>query len=325
MKITVRVCILAALLILLVSCGKKGPPTLTTFAKPAPVRNIAALHRENSILLSWSYSVSSDMREIIKGFYVEKAAASGDNSPGEFNKLVFLPETATHYADTDFTAGKAYFYRIRVYSVRNVISDFSPVLKVVPAELPPPPSALSYELKNDAVEIRWTGAPGKVKYNIYKSHVKNVFSQRPLNKAALNGPLYRDIVQTGPSSYYVVRSLLDTDIKDEGFPSEALVVDPAAFVPSKPAGLKYVYAPKGIVLIWNENPETWVVRYHIYRKRAAESSFSFIGETVAPTFKDNVALISRTAYRITALGSSGESAPSEPADVYPPPPQDERQ
>jgi fibronectin type 3 domain-containing protein len=303
-------------LLMLAACGKKGDPTLTTFVKPPPVKNITVVHRENSILLSWSYSPPPDMQELIKGFYVEKAVGAGDNNPGEFKKMVFLPGTVNHYADTDFEAGRPYFYKIRVYSVRNIISDQSAVVKVIPAALPPPPQGLSFEVKNDSVEIRWNKMPGKVKYNIYRSNKQNVFPESLLNKA-LSEPLFIDKVETGASLYYVVTSLLDTDIKDEGFPSKVLEVDPATFVPSKPSGLKYVYAPKGVALMWKENPESWVKQYRVYRKRAGESSYSIIGEAVTPTFKDNESVTSKTLYYITALGPSRESAGPEPIEVSP--------
>src|SRR5208283_866100 len=304
-------------LLLLVACGKKGDPTLTTFVKPDPVKNIAVVHRENSILLSWSYSVSPDMQELVKGFYIEKAVGRGDNNPAEFRKLVFLPGTVNHYKDTDFEAGRPYFYKLRVYSVRNIISDPSAVVKVIPAVLPPPPQGLFFEVKNDAVEIHWNKMPGKVKYNIYRSNKKNVFPESPLNKAALAGPLFVDKVETGSPLYYEVSSLLDTDIKDEGFPSEVLEVDPGTFVPSKPSGLKYVYAPQGVVLMWKENSESWVTQYRVYRRRAMESSYNIIGEAVTPTFKDNEPVASDTFYYITALGPSRESVVMEPVEVSP--------
>ncbi|MGO9015404.1 MAG: hypothetical protein ACLQF0_10530 [Dissulfurispiraceae bacterium] len=303
--------------LVLVACGKKGEPTFITFVKPPPVNAITVVHRENSMLLSWSYSVSQDMQELIKGFYIEKAVAGGDNKPGEFRELVFLPGTVNHYTDKDFEAGRPYFYKIRVYSVRNIISDPSPVVKVVPAELPPSPQGLFFKIKNYAVEIRWDKLPGKVKYNIYRSNKKDVFQAVTLNKAALSEPLFMDKVETGSHLYYKVTSLLDTGIKDEGFPSEVLDVDPGTFVPSKPSGLKYVYAPKGVVLMWNENPESWVKLYRVYRKRASESSFSIIGEAVTPTFKDNDPVTSKTLYYITALGPSRESAAQEPIEVSP--------
>ncbi len=303
--------------LMLVACGKKGEPTLITFVKPPPVGHISVVHHENSLLLSWSYSAPQDMQELVKGFYIEKARGGGVNNPEEFRKIVFLPGTVHHYTDSDFEAGSPYFYKILVYSVRNIISNPSPVVKVIPAALPSPPQGLYFEVKNDAVEIRWNKLPGKVKYNIYRSNKKNVFPEPPLNKAALSEPLFMDRVETGSPVYYEVSSLLDTAIKDEGFPSEVLEVDPGTFVPSKPSGLKYVYTPKGIVLIWKENPESWVKQYRVYRKRAVESSYTIIGEAVTPTFLDVDPMTSKTLYYITALGPSRESAASEPIEVSP--------
>ncbi len=244
---------------MLLSCGKKGPPTLTTFAKPAAVGNITAVHRGNSILLSWPYS---DTGDLVNGFYLEKA----EGSAAVFRKIAFLPDTARHYVDTDFETGGTYFYRITVLSLRKVLSDPSPVLKVVPAVLPLPPSGLAYELTNDSVKVRWNEVPEriemtmystlprtehrlnlesgagpgdkfwlltgvksvtiKVKYNIYKSNEKKVFPEAPLNRTGLNGPSFSDSVETRLATYYVVRSFLDRPLKDEGLPSEVLEVNP---------------------------------------------------------------------------------------------------
>ncbi|MBF0505827.1 MAG: hypothetical protein HQL09_03230 [Nitrospirae bacterium] len=336
--------------VMLVSCGQKKPPSLKTFAKPAPVGNITAVHRENSILLSWSYSDTSDF---VKAFYLEKA----EGSAVTFRRIAFLPDTTRHYVDTDFVIGGTYFYRITVLSLRNVLSKPSQVLRVDPAVLPPPPSGLYYELTNDSVKVRWNGVPErtemtmystlprsehrlnlesgaelrkkfwlltgvksisiKVKYNIYKSNEKKSFPESPLNRAALNDPAFNDGVETRMPTYYVVRSFLDRPLKDEGVPSEALEVNPETFVPSRPSGLKYVHAPNGLALIWNENPETWVKSYRVYRKKAGESSFRAIGEAITPTFRDADPLTSRTEYYVTAVGPLRESAPLEPVEVNP--------
>jgi predicted small lipoprotein YifL len=53
------------------SCGKKGDPTLKTFEKPMPVKEIRAVHREDELIISWSYPAAE--REKIKGFHIEKA------------------------------------------------------------------------------------------------------------------------------------------------------------------------------------------------------------------------------------------------------------
>jgi hypothetical protein len=296
---------------ILLSCGKKGDPTFFTFVKPPPVANITAVHHENSLLLSWSYSPPQDMEELVKGFYIEKAAGDKDNNPAEFKNIAALPGSVNHYEDSDFIAGRTYFYKIRVYSIRNVISDPSPVIKIIPATLPPAPQGLSYDIKDDAVEIKWDRVPGKVKYNIYKSYKQDVFSGPPLNKGLLTESSFRDKLESGSNVFYVVRSVLDTATKDEGFSSVVLEVNPETFVPSRPGGLNYVYSPKGVVLMWNENPESWVKYYRVYRKRGPEGGYSVLGEAFAPVFRDMDPLMSRTLYYITAVGPARESAPSE--------------
>ena len=49
-------CLLFAACLMLVSCGKKGPPTLKAYEKPSAPAAVKAVHRENRILLSWSYT-----------------------------------------------------------------------------------------------------------------------------------------------------------------------------------------------------------------------------------------------------------------------------
>ena len=65
-----------------------------------------------------------------------------------------------------------------------------------------------------------------------------------MNKAALGEPLFRDRLETGSPLYYVVAAS-DTAIKDEGFPSEVLEVDPGTFVPSKPSAFEICVCPEG--------------------------------------------------------------------------------
>ena len=118
---------------------KKGRPTLTTFVKPASCQAILLRYtvriRYAFVVL---FCVFRICRNSSKVFILRKPRVGGQQS-SEFKNIVFLPGTVTHYTDTDFVAGRAYFYKILVYSVRNIISDQSPVVKVIPASLPPPP------------------------------------------------------------------------------------------------------------------------------------------------------------------------------------------
>ncbi|HCZ12615.1 MAG TPA: hypothetical protein DHV16_10300, partial [Nitrospiraceae bacterium] len=281
-----------------ISCGKKGDPTLKSFEKPQAVKDIKAVHREDELIISWSYASSE--REKIKGFYIEKAIGAGQ----DFKNIIFLKSDAAQFIDKDFKAGNTYLYKMRTYSLRDVISYDSPVMKAFPKELPKPPVKLSYKTTNDSIEIAWQATVAGqeavgIRYNIYKSYEKGKYGASPLNSVPLKEPAFKNKIETEKSVYYTVRALLDTDLKDEGYPSEELEINPGSFVPSKPNKLKYVPSSQKVYLIWDENQEIWTKGYRIYRKKASETEFKLIGESILPAFTDNEPLSSKRSYYIT--------------------------
>ncbi|MEK7864849.1 MAG: hypothetical protein AAB175_03425, partial [Nitrospirota bacterium] len=62
--------LLFAACLILVSCGKKGPPTLKAYEKPSAPAAVKAIHREDRIILSWSYT---SKKENLKEFYILRA------------------------------------------------------------------------------------------------------------------------------------------------------------------------------------------------------------------------------------------------------------
>src|SRR5512135_161107 len=146
-------------LLLFAACGQKGRPTMKSFEKPSPVTEMKAIHRDGKVIISWFYSRQAKLT--VKGFYIERAEGQAP-----FETAAFLNGDATLYVDDHFEVGKEYRYRIRVYSLRNVISDESPELKVKPVRLPEPPKNLAVRVTNDAVEITWQKAADGVTYNI---------------------------------------------------------------------------------------------------------------------------------------------------------------
>ena len=309
--------------LLLTSCGKKGDPTLKSFEKPQTVKDIKAMHREDELIISWSYPSSE--REKIKGFYVEKAIGDRQEGKGEvieYKNIAFLKNDISQFIDKDFKTEKTYLYKIRAYSLRNAISDDSPVIKAAPKELPKPPVKLSYKVTTDSIEIAWQAigngqeAIGII-YNIYKSYETGKYGASPMNSAPLKEPAFKDKIETEKSVYYTVRALLDTELKDEGYPSEGLEVNPESFIPARPKKLTYVPSKQKVYLMWDENRETWAKGYRVYRKKASETEFKLIGESILPAFTDNDPLSSKRSYYITAVGPKKESIPSEVIEVHP--------
>lgn len=313
-----HISIIVLCILSITSCGKKGDPTLKAFEKPMPVKEIRAVHREDEIIISWQYPAPE--RAKIKGFSIEKAEIKNQEAGvrgQEFKRIAFLKSDASQFIDKDFIVKKEYLYKIRVYSLRDVSSDDSPVIKVNPLPLPQIPEGLSYVITKDSIKIKWDSVGNSIKYNIYKSYEKGNYPLFPVNDAPLSETHFYDIIEKEKPVYYVVRALLDTDIKGEGYPSEELEVNPEAFIPSSPYNLKFVPSKQRVYLMWNENLETWVRGYRIYKKKALDADFKVIGESIAPAFTDTEPLLSKAYYYITALGPKKESSPSEIIEVYP--------
>lgn len=299
----------------LTACGKKGNLTLRTFEKPLPVRELSAVHRENEIIISWPYP--ADARSAIKGFYVERAEADAAGGAEEFRNVLFLESGASRYVERNFVIGKRYRYRVRVYSLRDVLSDDSPVLEVRLEPVPPPPAELSARVLSDSLEIRWEEVFPGARYNVYRRYAGGNYPAAPANPAPLDTPSFTDRIERERTVFYTVRTLRATALRDEGFPSKELAVAPASFEPSRPSGLKYVPTPQRVFLLWDGNPETWISGYRIYRKKDGEKEFSAIGESLAPAFTDDGSLNARAFYYVTARGPERESAPSETVEVPP--------
>jgi hypothetical protein len=308
------------MIIFIISCGKKGDPTLKSFEKPQAVKEITVLHREDELIISWSYS--SVEKEKINGFYVEKAVVDGMNAIStkpEFNNISFIKSNESSFVDRDFKEGNKYFYKVRALSLRNVFSDDSPVFEAVISVLPKPPSGIKYKVMTDSVEIRWN--PSSIEngaiYNLYKSFEKGKYGRIPMNPAPITGYFYTDKPQTDRPVYYTVRALRNTPVKDEGFPSDELEIKPSSFVPSRPAGLKFAPADGKIYLIWDDNKESWIKKYRIYKKANDAQAFSLAGESATPAFTDKVPLKTKTLYYITAVGPLVEGIASEAIEVNP--------
>jgi len=291
-----------------VGCGKKGNPTMRSFEKPDAVKEMRALHRDGKVTISWSYSRQA--RILIKGFYIERAEGL---SP--FETIVFLQGDAVHYNDDRIEMNKEYRYKIRVYSMRNVISDDSPELKVVPLKLPAPPTDVTYRLTNDAVEITWGKGEDGITYNIYRSAEKGKY-QAPLNAKPLDKPFFRDGVGVEKTVFYSVRSIVESTIRNEGDPSADLEINPQSFIPAMPTDLRYVTSQNKGYLSWRENAETWIKGYKVYRARASGESLP-VATVPVPLFVDDDPVTAGTSYYVTALGPVKESRPSEVVRVNP--------
>ena len=309
MKLVRLMAMCAVSLLLFAGCGQKGKPTMRSFEKPSPVTGMRASHRDGKVTIYWSYARQAKIT--VKGFYIERAEGK---TP--FETITFLKEDASQFSDDHFAVGKEYRYRIRVYSLRNVISDESTELKVDPIRLPEPPKDLAFRLTNDAVEITWKKVADGVAYNIYRGNERGKCDTVLLNATPLEKPFFKEGVNAGQPVFYSIRSLVRTTIINEGAPSECLEVDPQSFLPVHPSDVRFVRTEGNLYISWKENAETWIKGYRVYRKKG-QGQFMPVADVLIPLFVDEEPINVLTSYYITALGPVKESSPSGTVSVNP--------
>ncbi len=294
-------------LLLLVSCGKKGDPTLKSYEKPEPPSRLGAIHRESEIILSWEFP--KDKEPTIKGFHLMKS------TDGDFEKVAFLESDKRSYIDTDFKIESEYIYKIISQNLKGVISNNSNIIHIVPKAVPSSPGNIQFKIGHDSLILNWESAGDGILYNIYKSEKRGLYSLTPLNKEPLKGTSLKDNLDTKRHVYYTIRSLVESDIRDEGSASEEIEIDPSEFIPSSPSDLQAVVTEENIYLIWREVPEMWLVGYMVYREINEGEGFVLIGETQTPSFLDKDNPLRKRSYRITAIGPSKEGPPAEIRDI----------
>ncbi len=294
--------LLFAACLMLVSCGKKGPPTLKSYEKPDAPAAVKAIHREDRIILSWSYT---SKKENLKEFHILRAEDSS------FQKIASVPKDESSYTDVNFKTGVPYKYKVVAGSLKNILSEDSNIIAIKPAVVPSAPKNISFKIGNDALHISWDSAGENVIYNIYRSAEKGKYSINPINKEPLTALKYSDTLETGSPVYYIIRSLLSKEFRSEGQASGEITVDPSTFIPSKPEGFQTVVADDRVVISWKENPETWVTKYRIYDKVNEKDGFKLVKESVTPAFTLREKTGIKHTYRVTAVGPLKESEPSE--------------
>jgi hypothetical protein len=282
----------------LLSCGKKGPPTLRSFKQPSSPVLQSVLHREDAIIIFWSFPRRKEKE--IAGFEVLRS------SDGEYRKIAEADKNVRSFADTNFSDNAPYQYMVIARTSSGIASPGSNVLRVRPVQLPRPPEDLSFTIKSDSVILSWKGTGGGSLYNIYRRFEGEKYGMARLNDMPLSENSFRDELFIDRTVFYTVRNLRDTGVWNEGRPSRELVVSARELVPSEPEGLSYFTTSDRVFLFWTAPEETWIRGFRIYR-RMNEAGYSLIAETRIPTFIDADNPGTPRDYRITTLGPEKES------------------
>ncbi len=302
--------------VLIIGCGKKSPPTLKAYEIPKQVQQLQAERLEDEVLLSWDYP-SPDIKRI-KGFILTKTHRGKEEH-------ISLGSDIKKFKDLSIKEGETYEYRIRAVNSKDIPGPYSERLVVKVCPMPEPPEELTYRVHRDSVEIIWGSAEIRrtvvnkcqepIRYNLYRTQGFGALNLSPLNDKPIESNSIRvpvDLHKGEPNkkAYFSIRPTIRQGITHTGRASKVIAVSPEDFVPSSPLFIDTTINNGRVYLNWQEAPETWVRGYRVYR-RDAEGNFVVVGETQTPFFTEHIGKVQMVHYRVTSLGPSRESLPSE--------------
>jgi hypothetical protein len=285
---------------MLCGCGKKTPLSLKAYEPPKAPRNLTAIQRQDEIVLSWQWPQDRLVR-----FRVEKKI------DGKFRAVGSTTDTS--YAEkADVPA--LLVYRVRAVSEADVAGEPA-VISVQTAEPPPAPQGLSFEISGDYVILRWGPSPEElpkeipeeIRYDVYGKSEEVVYKR--LNAEPLKVNEYRGVAEPYKAVTYRIVALKPGLTVVEGGWAEA-VVRPADFMPSRAARPVPAPVEEGLMLIWQENPESWITGYRVYR--AVDGKTELVGTSRIPAFRYRGE--TRGGYQISAVGPEREGPLSDTAE-----------
>ena len=322
----VAVCILA---FMLAGCGKKLFPVPPGKLRPETIDDLKARVIPQGIELTWSVPVrnmdGSPMVEI-KSFDLFREEVPLDQycqgCPPRFGIPVEIPFDAKPeearkmlYEDRTVKTGMHYLYAVRTVKGLLNRSDMSNRVGMVWHAPPAKPRQLAAEPVKNGIHLvwqpplKWTdGLPVDIPlfYRIFRREEK----AKKWKKLARTGKteFFDENSRTDRSySYRVAASFVfhGTDIQGE-FSTVSNVVPRDFIPPEAPKGLVAVQTGSGIELLWQQNSETDMAGYRIYR-REPDGLITLLNRTLArePRFVDREKLpAGQYAYWVTAVDNA---------------------
>lgn len=334
----------AALLLLLTitpACGWKTMPQVPESPRPEAVKDIKVTTRDAIAFLSWPLPKknvegknlnAADIRQ----FRIDRAEIKSDRKKPRYRLYAEIdmanPAPATirngmvFWSDKNLKYNQHYGYRIRVLSMRGGVSAWSDEVRIAPLLSLAIPKNVLAQPGDTAIQLSWAPVTtrmdgsqytGFVGYTIYRTTEKGRYPELPLNKEPLRTATYQDAAVANDTTYYYIIRTIDSPTPPwkEGLDSDEVAATPRDMTPpGRPTGLTVVPGVDRVFLTWNENKETDLAGYHVYRSTVSGKEYEQLTEKLLPrtTFSDETVKTDTTYYYvIRAVDKSGnESARS---------------
>ncbi len=334
------------LLVFAASCGRKTQPLTPPSPRIEPAQDVKVAARDNVAFLSWAIPARNVEGKPIKagdvvGFRIYRAEPA-DKKKSRFKQVAEILLTSPAPAevrdgrviwpDRNLNYGQVYAYRVRVISARDGLSEPSDEVRTTPLLSLAAPKILSASGGDTEITLVWTpvgtradGSPydGFVGYNLYRGTEPGREDETPLNKEPLRTTRYTDRAVVNDRTYYYLVRAVDSPARPwkESLDSpEASAMSRDLTPPARPTGLTVVPGVGRIFLTWNENKESDLAGYYVYRSKRSGRDYLRLTDKVIDrtTYSDEKAKPGvEYYYVVSAVDRSGnESAFSKEQKAY---------
>jgi len=329
---------LAVVLTIATACALKTDPLIPASPRPEPVKNIKAVAHDSIAFLSWPVptknveGVSMKPADILL-FRIYRADFGRERKKARYKQFAELkmaePAPAgvrngiAFWSDDQVKYGYSYGYRIRAVSVRGGVSNQSEEVRITPLLGPATPKGVK-ALGGDSYNfITWESVTtwvdnspykGFVGYNIYRGTEQGIYDEPPLNKEPLSSTSYKDTgVVNNRTYFYIVRSVNGpVQPWQESLDSAEVMATPRHLTPpNRPTGLRAVPGVGRVFLSWNENKESDLAGYHVYRSTKHGRNYDRLTDKLLlrTTYSDETVAEGMTYfYVVTAVDQSGNES-----------------
>lgn len=349
-----RAAAIAAAVLALVACGKRGNPVPPQVRVPRPVNDLSAVTRHDGIELAWTLPQRRVDGSRLFDPGVAKLYRTEDSGAGEpraamlvKDRIAGYTEVATfplsdpaaaerrdaHMVYTDrreLTFGRRYTYVVITSDARGHISSPSARTSVTFIAAPEAPGGVRAEAGDAQVRLAWQPPARLVDGSPLTGQLVYEISRAPDATAAPTAvgrtpPGETSFVDRGIANdrtyQYTVRAIRTEGVATATGPASAPVTaSPAKSTPPAPASDLAAIASRGEVRLgWKPSPATDVAAYVVYRA-APDGAFTRVGSARPPatTFVDRNVPPGRYRYAVTAQDASAranESARSNEVTV----------
>lgn len=305
--------VLVALTLSLSGCGKKAPPRWIASKAPGAPTGMQVHYRPDRISLQWK---APEGKQAAEDYVVNRSRDGGE-------PVRIAVVKGTKYLDRDIDPMSTYTYEVIARAAGGMEAPPAFVENVGAKDALPPPQGVAVTVKPQAVVISWQADPGVSGFNVYRSARPDKFPPAPRNPSLVLEGRFEEMPDTGTTYYYTVRAAmlsLDGDLFVEGPGSSVVRVSPEDYLPSMPEGIDAASAGDKVVVFWNENPESWVKGYKVYRAVGKGGEFIEIGAPMSLAFPDRAPPRGLLRYRVSAVGPAVDGPLSETVKIeYPGP------